>query len=90
MWVLHIFLIRVTGSRKIGRRPSFLCYSVAIILPLKTLKYKEKLYPLPANTIIFSVVTASSPESSMFPVEPDGIDWAAGTVLKAERITHRS
>src|SRR6186713_1603871 len=35
---------------------------------------------LPTNPIVFSIITAASPETAMFPVEPDGIDRSARAV----------
>ena len=43
---------------------------------------------LPANPVVFPVVTAASPETTMFPVKIDGIDGAAGTVIEAQGISH--
>ena len=37
---------------------------------------------LPTNTIIFSMIGTSTPETFMLPVKPDSIDGAAGSVVK--------
>ena len=37
---------------------------------------------LPTNTIIFAMIGTSAPETFMLPVKPNGINWAACSVIK--------
>lgn len=43
---------------------------------------------LPPDPIILTMITTSSPETSMFPIKPNRIDGAAGAVFETQGISH--
>lgn len=43
---------------------------------------------LPPDPVILAVITRSTPQATMLPVEVDGVDRAAGAVVEGEGVPH--
>ena len=42
----------------------------------------------PPYSIVFSIITATTPDGAMFPVEIHGIDWSGGAFTEGQLVPH--